>query len=89
MASSEDFKRIIELYKPLADMERQDFINTITELKAMKSSLKLTIATLSSSNDKFAERYDRSLQKSKDRLQCAYGKVVKKRNACLEIPYAH
>ena len=46
MASSEDFKRILELYKPLADMERQDFINTITELKAMISSLKLTIDTL-------------------------------------------
>lgn len=28
------------------DMERQDFINTITELKAMISSLKLTIDTL-------------------------------------------
>ena len=39
-------------------MERQDFINTITELKAMISSLKLTIDTLSSSDDKFAERYD-------------------------------
>ena len=44
--------------KPLAEMERQDFINTITELKAMISSLKLTIDTLSSSDDKFAERYD-------------------------------
>ena len=39
-------------------MERQDFINTITELKAMISSFKLTIDTLSSSDDKFAERYD-------------------------------
>ena len=46
MASSEDFKRILEHYKPLADMEMQDFINTITELKAMISSLKLTIDTL-------------------------------------------
>ena len=44
--------------KPLAEMERQDFINTITELKAMISILKLTIDTLSSSDDKFAERYD-------------------------------
>ena len=58
MASCEDFKRIIELYKPLADMERQDFINTITELKAMISSLKFTIDTLFSSDDKFAECYD-------------------------------
>ena len=41
--------------KPLAEMERQDFINTITELKAMISSLKLTIDTL---DDKLAERYD-------------------------------
>ena len=58
MVSCEDFKRIIEVYKPLADMERQDFINTIKELKSMINSLKLTIGTLSSSDDKFAERYD-------------------------------
>lgn len=45
MASSEDFKRILELYKPLTEMERQDFINTITELKAMISSLKLKLDT--------------------------------------------
>lgn len=32
--------------KPLVEMERQDFINTITELKAMISSPKLTIDTL-------------------------------------------
>ena len=32
--------------KPLAEMERQDFINTITELKAMISSFELTIDTL-------------------------------------------
>ena len=44
--------------KPLAEMERQDFINTITELKAMISSLKFTIDTLFSSDDKFAECYD-------------------------------
>ena len=30
----------------IEDMERQDFINTITELKAMIGSLKLTIDTL-------------------------------------------
>ena len=58
MAGCEDFKRRIELYKTLADMERQDFINTITELKAMISSLKFTIDTLFSSGDKFAECYD-------------------------------
>ena len=58
MVSCEDFKRIIEVYKPLADMERQDFINTIKELKSMISSLKLTIGTLSKSDNKFAERYD-------------------------------
>ena len=67
MASSEDFKRILELYKSLTDMERQDFINTITELKAMISSLKLTINTLrqtiSSQNATIA-----SLQKSMDML---------------------
>ena len=32
--------------KTLAEMERQDFINTITELKAMIGSLKLTISSL-------------------------------------------
>lgn len=58
MVSCEDFKRIIELYKPQTDMERQDFINTIKELKSMINSLKFTIGTLSSSDDKFAERYD-------------------------------
>ena len=62
--------------KPLAEMERQDFINTITELKAMISSLKLTIDTLrqtiSSQNATIA-----SLQESMDRLQCAYDKAVK------------
>lgn len=65
--------------KPLADMERQDFINTITELKAMIASLKLTIDTLrwtiSSQNSTIA-----SLQKSMDRLQSAYDKAVKERD---------
>ena len=65
--------------KPLAEMERQDFINTITELKAMISSLKLTIDTLrqtiSSQNATIA-----SLQKSMDRLQSAYDKAVKERD---------
>lgn len=80
MASCEDFKRILQFYKPLADMERQDFINTITELKAMISSLKLTIDTLrqtiNSQNATIA-----SLQKSIDRLQSAYDKAVKERDA--------
>ena len=65
--------------KPLAEMERQDFINTITELKAMISSLKLTIDTLrqtiNSQNATIA-----SLQKSMDRLQSAYDKAVKERD---------
>ena len=72
--------------KPLADMERQDFINTIMELKAMISSLKLTITnlkltidtlrqTISSQNTTIA-----SLQKSMDRLQSAYDKAVKERD---------
>lgn len=43
--------------KPLAEMERQDFINTITELKAMISSLKLTIDTLRQTINS-PERYD-------------------------------
>lgn len=38
-------------------MERQDFVNTITELKAMVSSLKLTIDTLRQTI-KLTERYD-------------------------------
>lgn len=79
IASSEDFKRILELYKPLAEMERQDFINTITELKAMISSLKLTIDTLrqtiNSQNATIA-----SLQKSMDRLQSAYDNTIKERD---------
>ena len=65
--------------KPLAEMERQDFINTITELKAMIGSLKLTIDTLrqtiSSQNATIA-----SLQKSMDRLQSAYDKAVRERD---------
>ena len=65
--------------KPLAEMERQDFINTITELKAMIGSLKLTIDTLrqtiNSQNATIA-----SLQKSMDRLQSAYDKAVKERD---------
>lgn len=65
--------------KPLAEMERQDFINTITELKAMISSFELTIDTLrqtiNSQNATIA-----SLQKSMDRLQSAYDKAVKERD---------
>lgn len=68
-----------KVQKPLAEMERQDFVNTITELKAMVSSLKLTIDTLrqtiSSQNATIA-----SLQKSMDRLQSAYDKAVKERD---------
>ena len=63
----------------IEDMERQDFINTITELKAMIGSLKLTIDTLrqtiNSQNATIA-----SLQKSMDRLQSAYDKAVKERD---------
>ena len=65
--------------RPLSDMERQDFINTINELKAMVSSLKLTIDTLrqtiSSQNATIS-----SLQESMDRLQSAYDKAVKERD---------
>ena len=60
-------------------MERQDFINTITELKSMISSLKLTIDTLrqtiSSQNATIS-----SLQESMYRLQSAYDKAVKDRD---------
>ena len=81
MASGEDFKRIMKLYKPLAEMEWQDFLNTISELKTMISSLRLTIDTLrqtiNSQNATIA-----SLQKSMDRLQSAYDKAVKERDAC-------
>ena len=63
----------------IEDMERQDFINTITELKAMTGSLKLTIDTLrqtiNSQNATIA-----SLQESMNRLQCAYDKAVKERD---------
>lgn len=58
------------------DMERQEFIDTITELKAMISSLKLTIDTLrqtiNSQNATIA-----SLLKSMDRLQSAYDNTIK------------
>ena len=68
-----------KVQKTLAEMERQDFINTITEFKAMISSLKLTIDTLrqtiSSHNSTIA-----SLQESIDSLQCAYDKAVKERD---------
>lgn len=60
-------------------MERQEYIDTITELKVMISSLKLTIDTLrqtiSSQNSTIA-----SLQESMNRLQCAYDKAVKERD---------
>ena len=60
-------------------MERQEYIDTITELKAMISSLKLTIDTLrqtiSSQNSTIA-----SLQESMNRLRCAYDKAVKERD---------
>ena len=63
----------------IEDMERQDFINTITELKAMIGSLKLTIDTLrqtiNSQNATIA-----SLQKSMDRLQSAYDNTIKERD---------
>ena len=63
----------------LSDMERQEFIDTITELKAMISSLKLTIDTLrqtiSSQNSTIA-----SLQESIDSLRCEYDKAVEERD---------
>mgnify|MGYP004522661845 CR=1 FL=1 len=62
-----------------SNMERQEYIDTITELKAMISSLKLTIDTLrqtiSSQNTTIA-----SLQESIESLQCAYDKAVKERD---------
>ena len=65
--------------KPLAEMERQDFINTITELKAMIGSLKLTIDTLRQTINS-QKATIASLQKSMDRLQSAYDKAVKERD---------
>lgn len=60
-------------------MERQEFIDTITELKAMISSLKLTINTLSQTISSQNATIS-SLQESMDRLQCAYDKAVKERD---------
>ena len=60
-------------------MERQEFIDTITELKAMISSLKLTIDTLSQTISSQNATIS-SLQESMDRLQCAYDKAVKERD---------
>lgn len=60
-------------------MERQKYIDTITELKDMISRLKLTIDTLRqticSQNTTIA-----SLQESIERLRCAYDKAVKERD---------
>ena len=62
-----------------SDMERQEFIDTITKLKAMISSLKLTIDTLRQTiNSQNATTA--SVQKSMDRLQSAYDKAVKERD---------
>ena len=79
--------------KTLAEMERQDFINTITELKAMIGSLKLTISSLKLTISSLKLTIDTlrqtinsqnatiaSLQKSMDRLQSAYDKAVKERD---------
>lgn len=59
-----------------SNMEIQEYIDTITELKAMISCLKLSIDTLRqticSQNAMIA-----SLQESMERLQCAYDKAVK------------
>lgn len=72
--------------KTLAEMERQDFINTITELKAMIGSLKLTISSLKLTIDTLRQTINSqnatiaSLQKSMDRLQSAYDKAVKERD---------
>ncbi len=60
-------------------MERQEYIDTIMELKAMISSLKLTIDTLrqtiSSQNTTIA-----SLLESIESLRCAYDKAVEERD---------
>ena len=72
--------------KPLAEMERQDFINTITELKAMIGSLKLTISSLKLTIDTLRQTINSqnatiaSLQKSMDRLQSAYDNTIKERD---------
>ena len=69
-----------------SDMERQDFINTINELKAMVSSLKLTISSLKLTIDTLRQTISSqnatisSLQESMDRLQSAYDKAVKDRD---------
>ena len=65
--------------KPLAEMERQDFINTITELKAMIESLRLTIETLRQTIIS-QNATNASLQESMNRLQSAYDKAVKERD---------
>ena len=72
--------------RPLSDMERQDFINTINELKAMISSLKLTIGSLKLTIDTLRQTVSSqnatiaSLQESMNRLQSAYDKAVKERD---------
>ena len=61
------------------DMERQDFINTITELKTMISSLRLTIDTLRQTINSLNATIA-LLQESMNRLHCEYDKAVKERD---------
>ncbi len=67
-------------------MERQDFFDTRTELKAMISNLKLTISSLKLTIDTLNQTVSSqnativSLQESINRLQCAYDKVINERD---------
>ena len=60
-------------------MERQEFIDTITELKTMISSLKFTIDTLHQTIN-LQNSTIVLLQKSMGRLKSAYDKAVKERD---------
>ena len=48
--------------KPLAEMERQDFINTITELKAMISSLNLNNSYHFNQRNNFVDMHIHSIR---------------------------
>ena len=66
---------------PLSDMERQDFINTINELRSTIESLRLTIATLQRTIESLHDgerRYEKQIAEL--RQQCEYLESLNKRH---------
>ena len=73
---------------PLSDMDRQDFINTINELRSTIESLRLTIATLQRTIESLHDgekRYKEQVSEYKEendelRRQCEYLESLNKRH---------